>query len=158
MMLLNILVTPAFANGANQTQQGNLLFQLLPLVLIFAVFYFLLIRPQQKKAKEHKKMVTELTVGDEVITQGGILGKIVDTDDTFLHIEISPSVIITSQRGAISTLMPKGTYKNNHNNTTEKIPPKPRRRTSKKTNPETSKLEEETSARQEKSTPESQAE
>jgi preprotein translocase subunit YajC len=119
MTLLDILVSPALAEGAGQAQQGNALLNLLPLILLFVVFYFLLIRPQQKKAKEHKRMVSELKVGDEVITQGGILGKITSSDETFLKVEIAPSVIITSQRNTISGLMPKGTYKSSNQSNAE---------------------------------------
>jgi preprotein translocase subunit YajC len=83
----------------------------LPLILIFAVFYFLLIRPQSKRAKEHRKMVSELTVDAEVVTSGGVLGKIVEAGDQFLKIEIADGVVVAVQRSTVSAIMPKGTYK-----------------------------------------------
>jgi len=83
----------------------------LPMIAIFVVFYFLLIRPQQKRAKETKAMLSALTKGDEVITAGGIVGKIAKLDEQYASIEISPNVEIRVQRGAISQLLPKGTIK-----------------------------------------------
>ena len=84
---------------------------LVPLVLLFAIFYFLLIRPQQKKAKEHQAMVTKLSAGDEVVTTGGILGKIVEVGDSFVTLEIAPNVQIKVQKFQITSQMPKGTLK-----------------------------------------------
>jgi len=86
---------------------GDIMF----LVLLFAVFYFLLIRPQQKRAKEHKKMVEAVAKGDEVITNGGVLGKIVDMGDTFLTINIAEGVDVKLQRSSVSATVPKGTIK-----------------------------------------------
>jgi preprotein translocase subunit YajC len=83
----------------------------LPLILIFAVFYFLLIRPQTKRAKEHRKMVSELTVGAEVVTSGGVLGKVVEAGEQFLKIEIADGVVVAVQRTTVSAIMPKGTFK-----------------------------------------------
>ena len=92
------------------------LFSLLPLVLIFGLFYFLLIRPQQKKKKEHQAIVTAMQVGDEVTTNGGLLGKVTDLDDNFLTIDVAQGVSIKSvkvrvQRHAIALVVPKGTFK-----------------------------------------------
>ena len=83
----------------------------IPLIIIFVVFYFLLIRPQTKRAKEHRKMVSELKVGDEVVTSGGVLGKISDAGDQFLEVEIATGVTVKVQRSTVSMVMPKGTYK-----------------------------------------------
>jgi preprotein translocase subunit YajC len=85
--------------------------QFLPMVLLFVVFYFLLIRPQQKRTKQHKQMVTELSKGDEVVTNGGVLGKITDVSDNFLTIEIAKGVEIKVQRSMVQSMMPKGTIK-----------------------------------------------
>ena len=92
------------------------LFSLLPLVLIFGLFYFLLIRPQQKKKKEHQAIVTAMQVGDEVTTNGGLLGKVTDLDDNFLTIDVAQGASIKSvkvrvQRHAIALVVPKGTFK-----------------------------------------------
>ncbi len=83
----------------------------LPLIIIFIIFYFLLIRPQSKRAKEHKNMVSALAKGDEVATNGGMLGKIVDLDESFMTLEIANNVQVKVQRNAVSTLLPKGTIK-----------------------------------------------
>jgi preprotein translocase subunit YajC len=91
--------------------QPNTLLQMLPLVLIFVVFYFLLIRPQSKRAKEHKAMVAALGVGDEVVTAGGILGKVVETGEQFLAVEIAEGVQVKVQRHTVTNVLPKGTLK-----------------------------------------------
>ncbi len=91
--------------------QGDALTSFLPLIVIFVIFYFLLIRPQSKKAKEHKQMVEALAKGDEVVTNGGILGKIVKIGDNFVALEVAEGMQVKVQRSAVSTLMPKGTIK-----------------------------------------------
>ena len=83
----------------------------LPLILIFVVFYFVLIRPQTKKQKEHQEMVNALEVGNEVVTAGGILGKIQEMNENYVQLEISENVTIKIQRQTISTLLPKGTIR-----------------------------------------------
>lgn len=105
------LIPSAYAQAAGAAQP-NVFVQLLPLVLIFVVFYFLLIRPQAKRAKEHKAMVAALGVGDEVVTSGGILGKITEVSDQFLTVEVAEGVRVKVQRHTVSGLLPKGTYKN----------------------------------------------
>jgi preprotein translocase subunit YajC len=79
---------------------------------MFGIFYFLLIRPQQKKAKEHKNMVEALAKGDEIITNGGLLAKIIDSDENFLTCRIADNVEVKIQRHAIASVLPKGTIKN----------------------------------------------
>ena len=81
------------------------------LVVLFGLFYMLLIRPQQKRQKEHKQMTEKLAKGDEVVTQGGLLGRITKVGDSFVTLEISEGTEIRLQRVAIATLMPKGTIK-----------------------------------------------
>jgi len=83
----------------------------LPLIFIFIVFYFLLIRPQSKKAKEHKQMVEALAKGDEVVTNGGLLGRVTKVGDNFVELELAEGMIVKLQRGAVGSLMPKGTIK-----------------------------------------------
>ena len=90
---------------------GDPFLSLLPLILIFAVFYFLLIRPQNKRQKEQKEMVANLSVGDEVVTAGGVLGKITEIKDQFAQVQIADGVEIKIQRHTISAVMPKGTMK-----------------------------------------------
>ncbi|MCM2313147.1 MAG: preprotein translocase subunit YajC, partial [Steroidobacteraceae bacterium] len=99
------LIPSAYAQAAGGAQP-NAFVQLLPLVLIFVVFYFLLIRPQAKRAKEHKAMVAALAVGDEVVTSGGILGKVTETGDQFLTVEIAEGVRVKVQRHTVSAVLP----------------------------------------------------
>lgn len=85
--------------------------QFIPLILIFVIFYFLLIRPQMKRAKEHKQLVAGLEKGDEVVTSGGVLGRITEVDESFVTIEIARDTNIRVQKHAVAAVMPKGTYK-----------------------------------------------
>ncbi len=99
------------AMAAAPQGQGDALMSFLPLILIFVVFYFLLIRPQSKKAKEHREMVAALAKGDEVVTSGGLLGRISKVGDNFVELDVADGVTVKVQRPAISNLMPKGTIK-----------------------------------------------
>ena len=105
-----MLISPAYAQAAGASS-GSDLMTFLPMIGIFVVFYFLLIRPQQKRAKETKAMLSALQKGDEVITAGGVVGKISKLTDQYAVVEIAPSVEISVQRAAISQLLPKGTIK-----------------------------------------------
>ena len=83
----------------------------LPLIAIFVIFYLVLIRPQNKKQKEHQEMINALEIGNEVVTAGCILGKIQEMNENYVHLEISENVTIKTQRQTISSLLPKGTIK-----------------------------------------------
>lgn len=91
--------------------QPDALVSFLPLILIFVVFYFLLIRPQNKRQKEHREMVANLSVGDEVVTAGGVLGKVTELGEQFVQVEVSDGVVLKVQRHTIGGVMPKGTVK-----------------------------------------------
>jgi preprotein translocase subunit YajC len=106
-----VLISPAYAQAAAGAAQENTLLTFLPMVAIFIVFYFLLIRPQQKKQKEARAMLESLEKGNEVVTAGGILGRIVKLDEQYATVEVAPNVQMTVQRGSISQLLPKGTLK-----------------------------------------------
>ncbi len=108
---MSFFISDAMAQGA-ESQGGGTLELILPLLLMFGIFYFLLIRPQQKKAKEHKNMVGALGKGDEIITNGGLLAKITGVDDNFLTCKISDNVEVKIQRHAVASVLPKGTIKN----------------------------------------------
>ena len=106
---MNGLIPDAMAQSAGSPQAG--ISTIIMMVVFIGVFYFLLIRPQQKKAKEHQAMVQRLSVGDEVVTTGGILGKVTDIGDTFVTLEIADNVRIKVQKFQIGAQMPKGTLK-----------------------------------------------
>jgi preprotein translocase subunit YajC len=106
MEILDFFIASAYAQDGSQS--GGLM-SFLPLIIIFVIFYFLLIRPQMKKAKEHKKLVAELGNGDEVVTNGGLLGRITKVGESFITVELADNVQIKVQRHAISSIMPKGT-------------------------------------------------
>ena len=108
MEILDFFITSAHAQDATTT--GGLM-SFLPLIIIFVIFYFLLIRPQMKRAKEHKKLVAELGNGDEVVTNGGLLGRISNVGESFITVEVADNVQIKVQRHAIANVMPKGTIK-----------------------------------------------
>jgi preprotein translocase subunit YajC len=108
---MEFFLTTAWAQDAGAAGSGGAWMQLLPLVLIFVVFYFLLIRPQTKRAKEHREMVGKLQAGDEVVTNGGMLGRIAEVGDNFMTLEIADGVSIKVQKTQVSQLMPKGTIK-----------------------------------------------
>jgi preprotein translocase subunit YajC len=104
------LISEAFAQGAAAPQGGGI--QMIVMMGIFIViFYFLLIRPQQKKAKDHQAMLAKVAAGDEVVTAGGILGRVIEVGDVFLTLEIADGVRIKVQKFQITSLMPKGTLK-----------------------------------------------
>lgn len=105
-----MLISNAYAQAA-PAGGGFDLVQMLPLVLMFVLLYFLMIRPQSKRAKEHKAMLAALQKGDEVVTSGGTLGKITRVGDNFVGVEIAPNVEIQVQRSSVATLLPKGTLK-----------------------------------------------
>ena len=106
-----MLITPAYAQAAGATSQTDTLLTFLPMVAIFVVFYFLLIRPQQKKQKESRAMLDALEKRNEVVTAGGILGRIVKLDEQYVTVEVAPNTQMVVQRAAISQLLPKGTIK-----------------------------------------------
>jgi preprotein translocase subunit YajC len=108
---MDLLIQDAWAQGA-PAPGGDPLLQLLPLVVIVFVFYFLMIRPQNKRQKEHKEMIAKLAVGDEVVTSGGILGKVTGLGEQFVQVEVADGVRITVQRHTVGAIMPKGTIKN----------------------------------------------
>ena len=101
------------ATGAADGPMGALggLGGMLPLVLMFVVLYFVMIRPQMKRQKEHKAMIEALAKGDEVVTAGGVLGKVTKLGDTYLSVEIANGVEIQVQRSAVVQVLPKGTVK-----------------------------------------------
>ena len=106
-----MLISSAYAQATGGAGQTDTLLTFLPMIAIFVVFYFLLIRPQQKKQKEARAMLDALEKGNEVVTAGGILGRIVKLDEQYVTVEIAPNTQMVVQRNAISQLLPKGTIK-----------------------------------------------
>jgi preprotein translocase subunit YajC len=105
------LIATASAQAPAGAAQPNVLMQMLPLVIMVVVFYFLLIRPQSKRAKEHKAMIATMENGAEVVTSGGILGKVTELGEQFVTIEIADGVRVKVQRHTITQVLPKGTLK-----------------------------------------------
>ncbi|MFO1330665.1 MAG: preprotein translocase subunit YajC [Rubrivivax sp.] len=97
--------TAPAAGGAESS-----LLSMLPLVLMFVVLYFIMIRPQMKKQKEHKAMIDALAKGDEVVIAGGVLGRIAKIGDTFVHVEVANGVELQVQRPSVIQVLPKGTF------------------------------------------------
>jgi preprotein translocase subunit YajC len=104
-----VIISSAFAQAAPSGDPGYI--GLLPIVLMFVLLYFLMIRPQMKRAKEQKAMIEALQKGDEVITAGGVLGRITRLSDAYISLEIAPNTEISVQKAAVQVLLPKGTIK-----------------------------------------------
>ncbi len=107
---MNLLIPDAWAQ-AGAPAQGSPFSLLAMLVAFIAVFYFVLFRPQQKKSKEHQALLSKLSAGDEVVTSGGLLGKVVEVGDSFVQMEIAEGVRVKVQKFQVVSLMPKGTLK-----------------------------------------------
>ncbi|HEY2418043.1 MAG TPA: preprotein translocase subunit YajC [Steroidobacteraceae bacterium] len=108
---MSLLISDAYAQSASGPMGGGGATQIIILVVFVGVFYFLLIRPQQKRMKDQQAMLGRLAAGDEVVTSGGILGRITEVNDTFVTLEIADGVRIKVQKAQITQLMPKGTLK-----------------------------------------------
>lgn len=104
------MIGTAYAQAAGQAGQGDSLLGLLPIVLMFVILYFLMIRPQMKKAKEHKAMLEALQKGDEVVAVG-VLGRVTKITDNYVGLEVADNVVIQVQKQAVTQLLPKGTLK-----------------------------------------------
>jgi preprotein translocase subunit YajC len=103
-----VIISPAYAQGLGGTEG---LMSFLPIILLFVILYFLMIRPQMKRAKEQKTMIEALQKGDEVVTAGGMVGRITKLGEQYLTLEIAPSTEIVVQRSAVQVPLPKGTLK-----------------------------------------------
>lgn len=106
-----MLISNAYAQAAATTDPTGGLMQFLPIIAMFGLLWFMMIRPQMKKAKEHKALVEALAKGDEIITQAGIAGKIAEVGDTYLLVEVANGVQIKFQKHAVGTVLPKGSLK-----------------------------------------------
>ncbi|KAF0204291.1 MAG: preprotein translocase subunit [Gallionellaceae bacterium] len=106
----NLFISNAYAEGAAPATGGGLL-DFLPLIALLAVFYFLVLRPQQKRAKEVKVMLEAMQKGDEVVTTGGVLGRVAKVGETYVAVEVAEGITVNVQKIAIQTMLPKGTIK-----------------------------------------------
>ena len=104
-------ISTAAAQTAGAAAQPNPIMSMLPLLLIFVVFYFMLIRPQSKRAKEHRTMLAALEAGNEIATAGGIIGKVTEVGENFVTVEIASNVLVKVQRNTIAQVLPKGSIK-----------------------------------------------
>jgi len=109
---MSFFISDAFAAaGTAPAGQADGTFSLIMIAAIFVLFYFMLIRPQNKKAKEHRELISRLKKGDEIITSGGMLAKVVSLDDQYIKVSLAEGVEINLQKGAVITVLPKGTLK-----------------------------------------------
>ena len=108
---MDFLISNAHAQAAAPAAAPNPLMSFLPLIILFGIFYFMLIRPQMKRAKEQRTMIAALNKGDEVLTNGGLLGRIDSIAEQFVTLELAPGVIVKLRKDAISAVLPKGTLK-----------------------------------------------
>jgi len=104
---MSFFISDAMAEGGAAAQDPGLM-GFLPLIVIFVIFYFLLIRPQVKRAKEHKKLIDSVNKGDEVVTSGGMVGQVEEVQENFVRLKIADNVVISVQRNAVASLLPKG--------------------------------------------------
>jgi len=108
---MSFLISNAYAEAAPAGQQGDPLSSLIFFGGFILIFYFILIRPQQKRAKEHRNLVARLAKGDEIVTTGGLLGKVVEVGDDFLTVELADNVTVRMQKQAVASVLPKGSLK-----------------------------------------------
>jgi preprotein translocase subunit YajC len=106
---MDFLISNAYAQFGGES--GSTLMSLLPMILIFVVFYFLLIRPQQKRTKQHREMVANIGKGDEVVTNGGFLGKVTKVGENYISVELGVGTEVKMQASAVAQVLPKGTVK-----------------------------------------------
>lgn len=108
---MGFFISDAMAAGAAAPGQSDGTFSMIMIVAIFVLFYFMLIRPQNKRAKEHRELISNLKKGDEIITSGGMLAKVVSLDEQYIKVSLAEGVEINLQRAAVSSVLPKGTLK-----------------------------------------------
>ena len=108
---MSLFIASAHAQAAGEAPQGGDLFQIAFLIGLFVLFYFIAIRPQRKRQKEHTEMISAVSKGDEVVTSSGILGKILSLDDTYIVLTVADKVDLKFQRVHIHAVLPKGTLK-----------------------------------------------
>ena len=111
MNLLDLLIAPAYAQAAPAAGGGSMMSTLLFPIILIGVMYFMMIRPQMKRAKEHRSMIEALQAGDEVVTAGGVVGRVAKIDESYISLQIAENVEIMVQRPSVQLVLPKGTFK-----------------------------------------------
>ena len=108
---MSLFISDAIAASSSAAAPQDSMFSFVMIIAIFVLFYFMLIRPQNKRAKEHRELLNSLQKGDEIVTSGGVLGKIVTISENYIKVSIAEGVEINVQRGSVSSVLPKGTIK-----------------------------------------------
>ncbi|MFN0160291.1 MAG: preprotein translocase subunit YajC [Burkholderiales bacterium] len=106
-----MLISSAYAQAPAAASTGDTMMGLLPIVLMFVLLYFMMIRPQMKRQKEHRAMIDAIKTGDEVVSAGGILGRVIKVTESYVTVEIADNTQVVVQRAAVQMLLPKGTIK-----------------------------------------------
>jgi len=110
--IFEILIPSAYGQAAGQ--QPSLLGSLLPLIFLVVIFWLLIIRPQMKRSKQHRELVSNLAVGDEVVSAGGLLGKITEVGESFIQVQLADGVVVKMQKSSVAQVVPKGTFESAH--------------------------------------------
>ena len=108
---MEFFIADAFAQATPSRSAGQFFLEILPIVFLFVVLYFVMIRPQTKRNKEHKKMMEALTKGDEIVTTGGMLGRVLEVGENFVLIDVGKAVEVKVQKAQVANTVPKGTVK-----------------------------------------------
>lgn len=111
LFISNAMAAAETVSSATQARQPDSTFSLVMIVAIFILIYFMLIRPQNKRAQEHRDLVKQLKKGDEIVTSGGLIGKVVNMDEQVIKISLADGLDVHLQRNAVSSVLPKGTMK-----------------------------------------------
>lgn len=106
--LTDLLIPSAMAQTAGE--QPSVLASILPLVFIVVIFWLLIIRPQMKRNKQHRELVSNLEIGDEIVSAGGLLGKVTDVGDNFIQVKLADDVVVKMQKSSVGQVLPKGTF------------------------------------------------
>lgn len=109
---MSFFISSAYANGAAQAQQPSMLANLALIAVFFVIFYFMIWRPQAKRAKEHRELINSLTEGSEIMFSGGLMGRIVKMNDEIVVVELSKGVEVKIQRASVISVLPEGTLNN----------------------------------------------
>jgi len=111
VQLLDLLISPAYAQQGGGPSGPALITQFLPIIILLPLFYFMLIRPQMRRSRETRDMLSKLAKGDEIVTSGGLAGRVVSLGEVYLTVEVAQGVEVKVQKSAVGSVLPKGTLK-----------------------------------------------